>query len=704
MVESPASAGAALTGALARKPGAQARPGQDAMCVAVEAALAGAGHLLVEAPTGTGKSLAYLVPAVRHALSGPERTVVVVTATKALQEQLVGEDLPFLTAALDGPTFDFAMLKGRSNYLCWAKLDVTQTDGVEGRLDFGAGGPLAALEEVAELGDWAEGTPTGDRADAPKVVSDAVWSQVSVDPGECPGAAKCHAGDRCFAETARMRAANADVVVVNAHLYASHIASGGYVLPPHDAVVFDEAHTLEDVFAESLGVRMAPGRVRRVASRLRGAGADIELSRRLERAAGILDEALSQLAGTEPTRVTPTEGDLAQALGVLGTLAADAAGALRRLDPAGDAAKAKVAQAGRLVDGLAGDVVRILDPASYQNQVAWVERFRDRPELHLALIDVGPVLAGHLYPKVTVVATSATLATGGRFEILARRLGLSLAPPPEAIEPGTPIGPSVENGMPGNGDAGDAPPPGPPRYAALAVPSPFDHPRQGFLYVARHLPEPNDPAFTPAMHEELHGLIGAAGGRTLALFTSRAAMERAATALEGRGGYEVIVQDRMPRPELLARFRSGPGLALFATQSFWQGVDLPGSLCHLVTIDRVPFPRPTDPLIQARREAAEARGANAFSAVDIPLAATLLAQGAGRLIRTTTDRGVVAVFDRRLATRAYRATLLATMPSLRRTVDRDQVLATLAELADGPKPENVGNSAQRQGTGAISSK
>jgi ATP-dependent DNA helicase DinG len=441
------------------------------------------------------------------------------------------------------------------------------------------------------------------------------------------------------------------------------------VLPPHDAVVFDEAHTLEDVFAEALGVRLSAGRVRRVASRLRGAGADVELARRLERAAGLLEEALSQLAGSEPTRVDPVQGDLAQALGVFGTLAADAGGALRRLAPAGDAARAKVAQAGRLVDGLAEAVVRVLDPATYDNQVAWVEKYRDRPELRLAVIDVGPILAAWLYPKVTVVATSATLATGGRFEGLARRLGLSLVPPPAAADTDDPPDPD------------DAPEAGtPPRYTAMAVPSPFDHARQGFLYVARHLPEPNDPAFTAAMHEELHALIAAAGGRTLALFTSRAAMERAADALDGRDGYEIVVQDRLPRPELLARFRAGPGVALFATQSFWQGVDLPGSLCHLVTIDRLPFPRPTDPLITARREAAEARGANAFAAVDIPLAATLLAQGTGRLIRTTTDQGVVAVFDRRLATRAYRATLLATMPPLRRTVDREAVLATLSGL------------------------
>lgn len=659
----PDAAVNALAAVVSAKVEGQRRAGQDAMCAAVAESLVTGEHLLVEAPTGVGKSLAYLVPAVAHALSGGEDgRVVVVTATKALQEQLTHEDLPFLAAAL--PRFSFAMLKGRSNYLCVAKLDVTQTEGVEGRLDFGPGGPTAALERVAELAEWAEETGTGDRADAPGVVTDAVWSQVSVDAGECPGAEHCPVSGRCFAEAARERAADAHIVVVNAHLYAAHLASGGYVLPPHGAVVFDEAHTLEDIFADAFGVRLTPGRIRRVASRVKGAGGSASVSSGLDAAANALERTLVATVAEAASpfgaevRVDPTEGQLAVDLAALSPLAADAMGALRRLSPADDRAKVKVAQAQRLAETLAGEVAALLDADAHANQVAWVAGTAERPELHLATVDVGPALAQALYPGVTAVATSATLAAGGRFDTVAARLGLTLTPPP----------------------TDDAPSPKPPAFRGLAVDSPFDHRTQGFLYVARHLPEPNDPAFTAAMHDELHRLVTAANGRTLALFTSRAAMERAADALAARGGYEILVQDRLPRPELLARFRSGPGMAIFATQSFWQGVDLPGELCHLVAIDRIPFPRPNEPLHAARREAAERRGANAFATVDLPAAAIRLAQGTGRLIRTAADRGVVAVFDRRLATKSYRQALLASMPPLRRTIDGGAVCDFLAGL------------------------
>jgi ATP-dependent DNA helicase DinG len=325
-----------------------------------------------------------------------------------------------------------------------------------------------------------------------------------------------------------------------------------------------------------------------------------------------------------------------------------------------------------MLDGLADDVALLLDPPP--NSVTWVESNKGRPELHLATVDVGPVLASRLYPEVTVVATSATLATGGRFDQLARRLGLTLPPPVDTEDPGG-------DEDPASSAASDVEPT-PPVHRALTVPSPFDHARQGWLYVAKHLPEPNDPRFAEAMADELHALITAAGGRTLALFTSRAAMDRTADALAARGGYEVLVQDRLSRPELLARFRAGPGSAVFATQGFWQGVDLPGHLCRLVAIDRIPFPRPTDPLVAARRAAATARRENDFAAVDLPAAATLLAQGAGRLIRTTTDSGVVAVFDRRLATKSYRQTLLATLPPFRRTIDTAQMIAVLSALRD----------------------
>jgi ATP-dependent DNA helicase DinG len=687
-----------LAAVIAAKPGGETRPGQEAMCAAVDAALAAGEHLLVEAPTGVGKSLAYLAPAVAHARGGTaDARVVVVTATKALQEQLIRDDLPALAAALAGKPLRFAMLKGRSNYLCRAKLDVTMTDGVEARFDFGDEGVGGALEAVQRLSAWAEETATGDRADAPGAVSDAVWSQVSVDPGECPGAATCHAGDTCFAEGAREAAAAAEIVVVNSHLYAAHLASGGNVLPPHTAVVFDEAHTLEDTFAEAFGVRLTPFRVRRAASRARIAGADTDLTRRLERAADALDSALGapddairvDLTGVAAAPVPadrggddalPDDEALAAALATVGTLAVEVRGTLRKSElglvggsgGGGDVARAKAAQAVRLLDGLADDVALLLDPPP--NSVAWVESNRGRPELHQATVDVGPTLAARLYPEVTVIATSATLATGGRFDLLARRLGLTLPPPADDPD-------DDEDGDPGAGGPGrEAVEPAPPVHRALTVPSPFDHARQGWLYVAKHLPEPNDPRFAEAMADELHDLITAAGGRTLALFTSRAAMERTADMLAARGGYEVLVQDRLPRPELVARFRAGPGSALFATQGFWQGVDLPGHLCRLVAIDRIPFPRPTDPLVAARRAAATARRENDFNAVDLPAAATLLAQGAGRLIRTTTDSGVVAVFDRRLATKGYRQTLLATLPPLRRTIDRAQMVAVLGAL------------------------
>jgi ATP-dependent DNA helicase DinG len=675
-----------LAAVIAAKPGGENRPGQEAMCAAVDAALASGEHLLVEAPTGVGKSLAYLAPAVTHVRSAPDARVVVVTATKALQEQLTRDDLPTLAASLPGKALRFTMLKGRSNYLCRAKLDVTMVDGVEARFDFGDEGVSGALDAVKRLGEWAESTETGDRADAPGAVSDAVWSQVSVDPGECPGAANCHAGDTCFAEAARDRAEAAEIVVVNTHLYAAHLASGGNVLPPHTAVVFDEAHTLEDTFAGAFGVRLTPFRVRRAASRARAAGGDADLIRRLDRAADALDSALG--APSEATRVDLTAADraadvaaLVAALATVATLARELQSTLRKAElglaggpGGGDVARAKASQATRLLDGVADDIALLLDPPP--NSVAWIESNKGRPELHQATVDVGPALASRLYPEVTVVATSAKLATGGRFDQLARRLGLTLPPPVESDgvagadddDPAGSAGPDVE--------------PTPPVHRALTVPSPFDHARQGWLYVAKHLPEPNDPRFADAMADELHALITAAGGRTLALFTSRAAMDRTADTLAARGGYEVLVQDRLPRPELLARFRAGPGSALFATQGFWQGVDLPGHLCRLVAIDRIPFPRPTDPLVTARRAAATGRRENDFAAVDLPAAATLLAQGAGRLIRTTTDSGVVAVFDRRLATKSYRQTLLATLPPLRRTIDADQMIAVLSALRD----------------------
>lgn len=660
----------ALARVVARKAGGEARPGQKEMCAAVEAALGGAGHLLVEAPTGTGKSLAYLVPAVLHARSAPDRRVVVVTATRALQEQLVHEDLPFLATALapDGVRFDFAMLKGRSNYLCRAKLAVALEDGLELRLDFERGGRDAARATVQALAAWTGETATGDRAEAPAVATDAVWSQVSVDRGECPGAAHCRFGDDCFAETARDRAGAADIVVANAHLYASHLAAEGGVLPEHDTVVVDEAHTLENTVSSVLGLHLSGGRLRRLASRLRGAGGGGGAAEAVEVAATALDAVLAARAAAadDDGRVVAHEGDLAVALTQVATAAAAATAELRDHTAENDTQRDKAAHAVRLAGGVREDAARLLDAERSANHVAWVQAGPGpgSHELVLAAVDVGPVLADILYPVVTVVATSATLAAAGRFDLLAGRLGLDCPRPASPGDGGT------------DGTAAGAA-----TYRALQVASPFDHRRQALLYVARHLPDPRQAGHAAAMHAELHRLGRAAGGRTLALFTSRLAMRQAAEALRDRGGLEVLVQDEVPRALLLERFRAGGGSVLCATQSFWSGIDLPGRLCHLVTIDRIPFPRPTDPLHRARRDAARARRQDPFNTVDLPAAAIQLAQGVGRLIRSTTDEGVVAVFDRRLALSGYRQVLLATMPRFRRSVDPAEASAVLERLA-----------------------
>ena len=667
-----------LAKVVSAKPGGEERPGQQAMCEAVENALEDGCHLLVEAPTGTGKSLAYLVPAVLHATSEHGNRVVVVTATKALQEQLVHEDLPFLARALaeGGRRFSFAMVKGRSNYLCRARLAGVLADGLELRLAFESGGRELAVATVQRLARWAGETTTGDRSDAPAGVDDAVWSQVSIDGGECPGAADCTFGDDCFAEAARHAAARSDVVVVNAHLYATHLAAGVTVLPEHDAVVFDEAHQLENTVSSVLGVRMSGWRLRRLAGRHRRAGGAPAVGDRVESAAAALETALADAAtGGDASPVDPCQGDLALALAQAGAAAAEAGADLRSLQSADETARARSTQAQRVADGVREDTARLLDGQTYVNHVAWVQPGGGGSELHLAAVDVGPLLAELLYPAVTVVATSATLTTARRFDLLARRLGLDRPPPAPADG-----AEERDHDGAGTGDAAGAR-----RYRSLAVPSPFDHRRQALLYVARHLPDPRADGYPAAMHEELHGLVSAAAGRTLALFTSRAAMQRAAAALTDRGGYEVLVQDTLSRPQLLERFCAGPGSVLCATQSFWSGIDLPGRLCHLVTIDRIPFPRPTDPLTQARRKAALARREDPFRAVDLPAAATQLAQGVGRLIRSATDEGVVAVFDRRLATAGYRRTLLETLPPFRRTVDPAEVAAFLARLvAEAP--------------------
>ena len=647
--------------------GGETRPGQIEMADAVGEAIATKRHLVVQAGTGTGKSLAYLVPA---ALSG--QRVVVATATKALQDQLAGKDLPQVAAALE-EELTFAVLKGRSNYLCRQRVSEL---GHQGQQLAWSEGPTESpppsepldsgrlADQVRRLLKWADRTTAGDRAELDFEPAPRAWAMVSTTARECPGAFRCPSGRDCCAEDARAAAAEADIVVVNTHLYGAHLASGGAVLPPHDVVIFDEAHELEDVMTDSLGVDIGPGRFRALAASARTqlAGSEPDVLEVADAAAEVADRlhdvlvplagqrlpslavSAASLRGEESDGSSTADGTDTTALGPVLELAS---GRLARLVAALRAAEREAGEdeptasrasrdrvllaAGHLAD----DLARV---AALQNdQVAWVDGGRRNPVLRVSPIDVAPLLAEGLWSTVDAVLTSATMPLG-----LADRLGLPAD-----------------------------------RTDTLDVGSPFDYRNNAILYVADTLPDRRRPESEPALHDELATLIEAAGGRTLALFTSWRAMEAAAEALIPRLQVPVLTQSDLPKPALIEAFTDDESACLFATLGFWQGVDVPGRTLSLVVIDRIPFPRPDDPILQARKERA---GSGAFGAVDLPRAGTLLAQGVGRLIRSSQDRGVVAVLDSRLATASYRSTLLARVPPMKRSVTRSEVVAFLAEV------------------------
>jgi ATP-dependent DNA helicase DinG len=671
--------------------GGESRPGQAEMAQAVGRAMGSRRHLVVQAGTGTGKSLAYLIPA---ALAGEK--VVVATATKALQDQLAGKDLPLVAASLDHE-LTFSVLKGRSNYLCLQR--ASEVGGTGQQLSMGAEGEAGAVDppdaddtltgrggggrlDVGRLGDqvrrllrWGQDTPTGDRAELDFEPHFRAWAMVSTTARECPGAFRCPSGQDCFAEGARARAAAADVVVVNTHLYGAHLASGGSVLPAHDVVVFDEAHEVEEVMTDSLGLEIGPGRFRALATGARGVidsdspGAQSALDL-LSEVGDHLQRVLQPLvgkripqsavtgagpagpgpagAGEEGAEEAGSDGNRGGDGPGLGEVVVLATGRLERLvgllreserQAGDDEATADRTRRDRILlaaGHLSEDLNRLL--ALGDDDVAWVDGGQRSPSLRVSPIDVGPILSEQLWSTTTAILTSATIPIG-----LVDRLGL----------------PSD-------------------RTDQLDVGSPFDYRDHALLYVAKSLPDRRRPESEPAIHDELEVLITAAGGRTLALFTSWRAMTAALEALRPRLPFDLLAQADLPKPALLEAFRTNESSCLFATLGFWQGVDLPGRTLSLVTIDRIPFPRPDDPVLQARRDRA---GSGAFGAVDLPRAGTLLAQGAGRLIRSADDRGVVAVLDSRLATASYRAALLARVPPMKRTLNRAEVIAFLARVA-----------------------
>ena len=641
--------------------GGEERTGQIEMAEAVADAMVDGTHLLVQAGTGTGKSLAYLVPALLH-----DSRVVVATATLALQHQLVERDLPRLVEAvgdLPGVDASYAVLKGRSNYACLHRIRAGVPDD-QGALIEVPQGSMAT--KVLELRAWAEeeveGKGSGERDNAPRH-TDREWRQVSVNHRECLGAAKCPFGVECFAERARERAQRSHLVVTNHSLLAIDAIEGVPMIPEYDVVVIDEAHELTARVTQAATDELFAADVDRAAKRSQRhvdgtAADDLADSGDLLRAA---------IDAVDPGRLDSLPDVLADALaGVRDAARACLSAFPKEVTGAGGEPDAGRTQARGMLQEVFVTAERMA--ANAESDVLWVaEGGRDAssnrpPHLSIAPLQVWGPMRDKLLSDKVVVFTSATLRLGGDFNAVASSFGLK---PSEDI-----ANHEVERGD-------DVLP-----WRGLDVGSPFDYAQQAILYVARHLPPPGRDGLGPAQLDEIVDLVDAADGRALGLFSSRRAAETAAEAVRVRLPHlTTLAQGDAQLPELARQFVEDPHTCLFGTLSLWQGLDVPGDTCQLVLIDRIPFPRPDDPLMSARQRAADRAGGNGFMQVAATHAALLLAQGSGRLIRTLTDRGVVAVLDPRLVTARYGTFLKASLAPMWTTTDPAVARKALARLA-----------------------
>jgi ATP-dependent DNA helicase DinG len=673
-----------LAAAVAGIGGAE-RPGQVTMTEAVDRAIETGEHLAVQAGTGTGKSLAYLVPAVRHAVS-QDATVVVSTATIALQRQLIDRDLPRLARALEpalGRAPVFAILKGRRNYLCLQRLRLGAQDEPQDAL-FDPRTVSAVGKQVQRLHEWAETTRTGDRDELVPGVTEQAWRQVAVTARECIGAQRCPFGTQCFAEQAREEAGRADIVVTNHALLAIDALENFIVLPEHDVVIIDEAHDLVDRVTSVASAELSAVAAEAAARRC-GRMIEEKLVTRLREAGEDIGRVLAELpAGRLDTLAEALAMPLESIRDAAGACAADFRGGARNTEEEPERIAARRSALAAL-DELQGAADRILGAfgadIAARPDVVWMDRplaeeSSRPPTLRVAPLQVGGLLAERLFGQRTVVLTSATLVLGGSFEPLTRQWGLPRSGAPAAPAAGSGVRPDP-GATGGSADAHSL------AWSGLDVGSPFDHPRSGILYVARRLPPPGRDGLPEAYLDELHELITAAGGRTLGLFSSMRAARQAADELRGRIDHPLLCQGDDPTSQLVSQFAADEASCLFGTLSLWQGVDVPGRSLQLVVIDRIPFPRPDDPLASARQRAVAARGGNGFMDVAAAQAALLLAQGAGRLLRTMTDRGVVAILDPRLVTARYGSFLRSSLPPFWTTTDPAVVRGALRRLAGG---------------------
>ena len=628
-------------------PGYEPRASQLTMAEKVESALARGRALVVEAGTGTGKTLAYLLPAARSGLK-----VVISTATKNLQEQLAEKDVPLLQKL--GVTARFAFLKGRQNYLCQLRHEQFQRNPTFLVREDGA-----QLEEIAR---WAEHTETGDRAELTSLPDTyATWRELTSTADSCTGQ-KCAHFDDCFVFKMRRRAAEADVVVVNHHLFFADLAlrtssagdtGGAAVLPKYDAVIFDEAHAVEEVATEHFGSQLSSFRVselardtlralqtkpdfgaaRDLANRLRLEGKDFFEAVQHSRPADEKEKdgarwplLAGALAPAEEERQALSE--LVRALGA--ELSRD------KDDPELLLLERRCTGFSADLSSFAAELApksgRAASAGSGSPVVHWAELRAGHLFLHASPVEVASLLQDRLYDRIgPVVFTSATLAVGNSLEYFQRRLGLR-----DAEGPLFPVD------------------------DALLL-SPFDYQTHAALYLPRTMPDPNDPGFAAAVADELRKLLPITGGRAFALFTSLRNMRAVHEMLEGELPWQVLLQGQKPKAQLLRDFRKKPSV-LFASQSFWEGVDVQGDALSMVVIDKLPFASPREPLVAARIDRAKAAGEEPFFSYQVPQAALALKQGFGRLIRSAQDRGVVAVLDRRVTQKGYGRLFVESLP------------------------------------------
>jgi len=623
------------------------RPGQVEMARAVMRAFEDNRHLIVEAGTGTGKTLAYLVPAVAAALGNRGR-VIISTGTKNLQEQLMEKDIPFLQSVLPKP-FSATYMKGRNNYLCLNRLARAQAAPV-----------LDGLEEVdyfEEVSHWAQQTDTGDRAELANLPESlSFWRHIDARSESCLGQ-KCQDYDACFITRMRDRAQQADIVVVNHHLFFADLAlrNGNYgsVLPDYTAVILDEAHLIEDVASEYFGSQVSNYQLDDIVRdigrlTIEEAEIDREVTKSVARLSTFSENFWTGfkeireegrypiLPGTFAKRTSSGQFESTR----LGELYLFLEGSVTRVETTLDTIRDKSPDVESLIRRLRQIRfdLQFIVTGSDEKFVYWLERRNRGVFLRASPIDVAGLLQDKLFDEVpTVVLTSATLSSGGNFAFIRDRLGL---------------------------DSADD----------LIAESTFDYESQAILYLPSKMPEPRSSDWSVAAASEVINILNATQGRAFVLSTSLAGMQSLFERVWAEIDYPCLVQGSASKGQLLKRFRETPNAVLFATSSFWQGVDVRGEQLSCVIIDKLPFAVPTDPIVAARQRYIEDSGGSSFHEYSVPQAIIALKQGLGRLIRSTSDRGVLAVLDPRLRTKAYGQTFLRSLPPCRTTSRIDDLV------------------------------